>query len=214
MPMLGCQDFGLDFVDHAGEQQLEVEDTIHKTPLNNIIGCNIKGFLLTNKVAGEFHIAFGRVPIASDSQHANSHMHRFTMKELDTFNPSHEIKKLAFGKEVPGISNPLDGLSKLVTKDSAQYQYYIKVVPTTYHHMDGTITHTNQYSFTLRYYYVNTHAQSFKQPGVYFKYDIAPYRVTYKEKKTNLFTFSDTTMCYFGRPVWGGWNDFFWNSQC
>ena len=33
MPVLNCQDFGLDFVDHAGDQQLEVEDTIEKTPL-------------------------------------------------------------------------------------------------------------------------------------------------------------------------------------
>jgi hypothetical protein len=29
-------DFGLDFVDHAGEQQLEVEDTIKKTAREKI----------------------------------------------------------------------------------------------------------------------------------------------------------------------------------
>ena len=37
------------------------------------------------------------------------HMHRFTMAELDTFNSSHIINKLAFGEGIPGVQNPLDG---------------------------------------------------------------------------------------------------------
>ena len=104
------------------------------------------------------------------------------------------------------LSSPL----LLSPTDSAQYQYYIKVVPTTYYHLDGTVTDTNQYSFTLRYYSVNTHAQSFKQPGtlplspslspsppltgVYFKYDLAPYRVTYRERHQQLSHFL-TQLC-------------------
>lgn len=30
MPGLGCSDFGLDFIDHAGDQQLGVHDTLLK----------------------------------------------------------------------------------------------------------------------------------------------------------------------------------------
>ncbi len=33
MPNINCPDFGLDFVDHAGDMQLEVADNIEKVPL-------------------------------------------------------------------------------------------------------------------------------------------------------------------------------------
>jgi len=194
MPKLKCEDFGLDFVDHAGDQQLEVEDNMLKSPIDK--GCRISGFLLTNKVAGEFHVAFGRLAVAVDNAHQSGggHMHKFSMRELDIFDPSHMIIKLSFGADVPGIANPLDGVTRNVTHDSAQYQYFIKVVPTTYHHLDGTVTNTNQYSYTMRFYHVNTHAGTFKQPGVYFKYDIAPYRVTYREYR-EFFSHFITQLC-------------------
>jgi len=194
MPNLRCEDFGLDFVDNAGEQQLEVEDNMIKTPQEK--GCQISGFLLTNKVAGEFHIAFGRLAVAVEdaARQGGGHIHRFTMRELDLFDPSHIITKLSFGADVPGVENPLDGTSKIITKDSAQYQYFIKVVPTTFYHLDGSVTHTNQYSYTMKYYYVNTHAGAFKQPGVYFKYDLAPYRVTYREYR-EFFSHFITQLC-------------------
>ena len=43
MPMLGCADFGLDFVDHAGDQQLDVADNIRKVPLPGITGKRRRG---------------------------------------------------------------------------------------------------------------------------------------------------------------------------
>lgn len=36
MPGLNCNDFGLDFVDMVGEQQLEVNDNIEKIPLSHM----------------------------------------------------------------------------------------------------------------------------------------------------------------------------------
>jgi len=195
MPNLPCKDFGLDFMDHAGEQQLEVEDGLWKADVGN--GCRIWGYLLTNKVAGEFHIAFGRLAVAVEDAHGKAgggHIHRFTMNELRTFDPSHIIQKLSFGEDIPGIKNPLDDTRHIVTEGSAQFQYYIKVVPTTYYRLDGTVTNTNQYSFTLQQIYVNTRASSFKQPGAYFKYDLAPYRVTYREHR-QLFSHFLTQLC-------------------
>jgi len=180
-PGLDCSEFGMDFVDMAGEQQLEVAENIDKTQLPGK-GCRISGFLLTSKVQGEFHVAFGRLAVAEDPSQF-SHIHRFNLRELDLFNASHIITKLAFGDVIPGIANPLDGHTKIVTKDSARFQYYIKVVPTTYQHQSGLVTDTNQYSYTLHEIVVNTHAKTFKQPGVYFKYDLAPYRVTYREHR-------------------------------
>jgi hypothetical protein len=180
-PGLECPDFGLDFVDLAGDQQLEVTENIQKTPLP-VKGCRIHGFLLTSKVQGEFHVAFGRLAVAADNSQSQ-HIHRFNMREIDQFNASHIINKLSFGDSVPGIANTLDSQKKIVLKNSARFQYYVKVVPTTYVHQNGHVTDTNQYSYTLHEIAVDTHARSFKQPGVFFKYDLAPYRVTYREHR-------------------------------
>jgi len=180
-PGLNCQDFGLDFVDLVGEQQLEVNNNIRKQALPRI-GCRLTGVLLTSKVQGEFHVAFGRLAVAAEDN-PTSHSHRFSMRELDIFNASHIVNKLTFGDEVPGVTNPLDGHSRIVIKDSARFTYFLKVIPTSYQHQSGQITETNQYSYTLQTISVNTHARSFKQPGVFFKYDLAPYRVTYRESR-------------------------------
>ena len=91
---------------------------------------------------------------------------------------SHVIHRLSFGEDFPNILNPLDNAAKLSracgppggsrTKHGAEtdarecvpsvahvaasrmqmFQYFIKVVPTDFIYLNGTVLKTNQFSFT------------------------------------------------------------------
>jgi len=66
-------------------------------------GCHLWGNLQVNKVAGNFHIAAGR-----SYQRGSMHIHDmapFGDKPLDF---SHKVNSMSFGKEYPGMKNPLD----------------------------------------------------------------------------------------------------------
>eukprot|EP01118_Nematostelium_gracile_P008063 TRINITY_DN264_c0_g1_i1.p1 TRINITY_DN264_c0_g1~~TRINITY_DN264_c0_g1_i1.p1 ORF type:complete len:305 (-),score=60.00 TRINITY_DN264_c0_g1_i1:3-917(-) len=183
LPAMPCDDFGLDMVDMAGDQQLEITEHIQKIP-HKLKGCQIQGTLETFKVRGEFHIAFGR---KAEAANALSHIHRFSPAEIKKFNSSHTITRLSFGEDFPGVIQPLDGVTKTVEAGLGRYQYFVQIVPTVYEYASGTILKTNQYSITE-----NTHfafpelTGSFKQPGIFFRYEISPYTVNYKETHKSL----------------------------
>jgi endoplasmic reticulum-Golgi intermediate compartment protein 1 len=200
-PGLACHEFGVDAVDTAGELQLELSHDLSKeklahTHLGDSDGCRVRGTLHINRVKGEFHIAFGRqaLAVSGEASLARSHVHRFTMAELDTFNCSHRINELRFGDAYPGVHNPLDGVRKTIAEGSMRYIYFLKVVPTEYHYLNGTVLHTNQFAYTQHEIPVNTHASQFWQPGVYFKYEIEPYVVRRRELPKRLLTFV-TSLC-------------------
>jgi len=92
-------------------------------------GCNLSGFMTVNRVAGNFHIAMGE-GIERDGRH----IHTFVPEDAPNFNASHIIHQLSFG---PGEENkaPMNGVTKFVGKQhgtTGLFQYFIKVVPTTY----------------------------------------------------------------------------------
>ena len=55
-------------------------------------------------MAGNFHIAPGR-----SYQQGNMHIHDLSPFSGQNFDLSHTIHKLAYGREYPGLRNPLDG---------------------------------------------------------------------------------------------------------
>lgn len=116
------------------------------------------------------------------------------MAELDTFNCSHRINELRFGDSYPGVHNPLDNVEKMIPINSKRFMYFLKVVPTEYHYVNTTVLHTNQFSYTEHEIAVNTHARTFWQPGVYFKYEIEPYVVRHREVPKRFLTFV-TSLC-------------------
>ena len=61
---------------------------------------------------------------------------------------SHVINKLSYGKDFPGLVNPLDGATAMQTGPHMMYQYFIKVVPTLYVDRRGTVLRTAQFSVT------------------------------------------------------------------
>jgi hypothetical protein len=100
-----------------------------KTQLKNKEGCNIKGYVVVNKVPGNFHI----------SSHAyGSLLQRLASEGYFTFDVSHKINHLSFGDdkdlkyikksfgEGHGVLNPLD---HTVRNDKIKlvYEYYLKV---------------------------------------------------------------------------------------
>ncbi len=91
-------------------------------------GCNLAGYMTLNRVSGNFHIAMGE-GIERDGRH----IHTYLPEDAPNFNSSHIIHQLSFGP-ADGLE-PLNGVTKIVTEDTGTtglFQYFIKIVPTTY----------------------------------------------------------------------------------
>eukprot|EP01113_Clastostelium_recurvatum_P011202 TRINITY_DN1565_c0_g1_i4.p1 TRINITY_DN1565_c0_g1~~TRINITY_DN1565_c0_g1_i4.p1 ORF type:complete len:395 (+),score=132.82 TRINITY_DN1565_c0_g1_i4:137-1321(+) len=157
-------------------------------------GCEVYGFLLVNKVAGNFHFAPGK----SFQQHS-MHVHDLQpFKDIGDFNMSHSVVRLSFGNEFPGIINPLDGVAKIEKDESGMFQYFIKVVPTIYESIAGELISTNQFSVTEHYRALpkSDHGggqghgpHSHGLPGLFFMYDLSPIMVKFTEKQRSLAHF-------------------------
>jgi hypothetical protein len=132
-------------------------------------GCRIHGVLGVKKVAGNFHfIANGaaRMMPMLDPRFGFG----FNPAELSKHNASHTVRKLAFGPAFPGQLCPLDGVSSEPTEHAAMYQHYIKVVPTVYEFLDGSITDSNQFSATDFAIQMAPAEGVIVQPGVWFRW--------------------------------------------
>lgn len=66
--------------------------------------------------------------------------------------------------------------------ESTMFQYYLKVVPTTYEKLDTTRIHTNQFSTTRHEKVVGFFTGESGMPGVFFSYEISPIMVKFTEK--------------------------------
>ena len=109
-----------------------------------ILALGLQGFLEVNKVSGNFHFAPGK-----SFQQQNVHIHDLQGFGRRVFNMTHTIKALSFGHEYPGMENPLDEHVEIALDEgSAMYQYFTKIVPTTYRKISGQEIKTNQYSVT------------------------------------------------------------------
>eukprot|EP01089_Gocevia_fonbrunei_P020308 TRINITY_DN7540_c0_g1_i1.p1 TRINITY_DN7540_c0_g1~~TRINITY_DN7540_c0_g1_i1.p1 ORF type:complete len:393 (+),score=84.11 TRINITY_DN7540_c0_g1_i1:84-1262(+) len=156
-------------------------------------GCQVYGHLLVNKVAGNFHFAPGK-----SFQQQHMHVHDLQPFKMGLFNVSHTITRLSFGKEFPGIINPLDEVTKTLTEGSGMFQYFVKIVPTIYETLEGAVINTNQFSVTEYMKPIedggsggHSHAGL---PGVFFMYDLSPIMIKFTEK-TRSFSHFLTGVC-------------------
>ena len=75
------------------------------------------------------------------------HMHDLPLDRAHEINISHDIKHLSFGEQFPGIVNPLDESKKVFAEGGGVFQYYVKIVRTTYEYLGGQKTvSSNQYA--------------------------------------------------------------------
>jgi len=148
-------------------------------------GCNLFGFLEVNKVAGNFHVAPGKAFQSAQGQL----VHEFKPFDTHTYNISHTIHSLSFGVHYPSRVNPLDGATAILSNGSGVFQYFVKVVPTTYEPANGAQIHTHQYSVTDQFKSAHDPSKGFVLPGVFFIYDISPIKVKFTEKHTSFAHF-------------------------
>ncbi|KAK5985942.1 Endoplasmic reticulum-Golgi intermediate compartment protein 3 [Trichostrongylus colubriformis] len=106
-------------------------------------GCRIYGKLQVAKVAGNFHFAPG-----DPHRIMRSHIHDFHDIDLKNFDTAHRINHLSFGNDFPGKKHPLNGMDTTGDRGAIMHNYYVKVVPTSYVHMDGRIDSSHQFSVT------------------------------------------------------------------
>ena len=153
-------------------------------------GCNLFGFLEVNKVAGNFHVAPGKAFQSAQGQL----VHEFKPFDTHTYNVSHVIHSLSFGVHYPNRVNPLDASKAVLKEGSGVFQYFVKVVPTTYEFASGLALDSCQYSVTDQFKSAHDPTKGFVLPGVFFIYDISPIKVKFTEKKTS-FTYFLTSLC-------------------
>ena len=128
-------------------------------------------------------------------------MHDIASLPEIVFNMSHTVNRLSFGEDFPGVVNPLDSVTKVselelkpgLVDSASMFQYFLKVVPTSYTNISGKRILTNQFSVTENER-VLQQVNANGLPGVFFFYDISPLKVIYKEEKSSFLHFL-TSVC-------------------
>ena len=90
---------------------------------------------------------------------------------------SHQIRHLSFGTYFPGMRNPLDNTSKNSADGAAEARYMIKVVPSAYEALNGSVTYSNLFSVTEHFHPLHWHSGQHQLPGVFLAYDISGMKV-------------------------------------
>ncbi|WFC97043.1 ER-derived vesicles protein erv46 [Malassezia brasiliensis] len=204
-------------------QQCRDEHWTERIRAMNHEGCNIAGEVHANRVVGNLHMSPGRafqrnsvhthdlVPYlqgAGDEYHHFGHViHDFSFGTLNEFLPKRGGRRSDKDKKKElGISDALKGRTAHPEQSQFMFQYFLKVVPTVYHKLNGDRVQTFQYSATayerdlLPYDPKLGHDspdQSDGQvvrtvegvPGVFFNYEISPMRVTQTETRRSLWQF-------------------------
>ena len=165
-----------------GIAQCMSENHLSKLQEEQHEGCRVTGTLEVSKVAGNFHFAPGK----SFSQ-IGLHLHDLIILSRTEYNMSHSINHVSFGHKYPGRVNSLDGVQRICDVKSGMYQYFIKVVPTKYHYVNGTVITTNQFSSTEHFRKLEGLQRGL--PGVFFCYDLSPIMVTFQEKQSSFLHF-------------------------
>eukprot|EP00090_Calanus_glacialis_P002824 TRINITY_DN12091_c0_g1_i1.p1 TRINITY_DN12091_c0_g1~~TRINITY_DN12091_c0_g1_i1.p1 ORF type:complete len:382 (+),score=116.59 TRINITY_DN12091_c0_g1_i1:53-1198(+) len=156
-------------------------------------GCQVYGYLEVNRVGGSFHIAPGK-------SFSLNHIHVHDVQPFATsdFNLTHTVRHLSFGRNVPGKTDPMDGVMGVAEKGSEMFQYYIKIVPTTFAKADGSTFVTNQFSVTRHSKVISMMMGDSGMPGVFFSYEMAPVMVKYQQKEKSFGHFASGLCAIIG----------------
>lgn len=165
----------------------QVDTQAARLQFENKEGCRLKGNIKVNKVPGNFHI----------SSHAyHDKIYSIIGHEIGKLDFSHEIVHLSFGENQDlqviqstfheGVLSPLDTVKKIKSenvKEAVSYEYYIKVVPTTYKTLKNEEFYVHQFTANSNEY------RSEGAPAVYFRYDLSPVTVKFSQVQESFFHF-------------------------
>lgn len=177
LPNLKCEFIGLDIQDDMGRHDVGFVENTEKVPLGDDgKGCNFHATFQINKVPGNFHV----------STHS-------AKTQPDNPDFTHRIVEVRFGgkivaKNVIGSFNPLAGVQKSTDFGIESHDYIMKVVPTIYEKYSGETTISYQYTYAYRSFVGRG------MPALWFRYDLSPLTVRYKEKGEPIFSFL-TAVC-------------------
>ncbi|KAH9080598.1 Sec1 family-domain-containing protein [Lactarius deliciosus] len=188
-------------------------------------GCNIAGLVRVNKVIGSVHISPGRsfqsaqsqfyelVPYLKDD--GNRHDFSHTIHHMYfTADDEADASKAQVSKEMRerlGIyQNPLDAHMGRTSKAQYMFQYFLKVVSTQFHTLDGRIVNSHQYSVTHFERDLTTGQAGNTEegiqiqhgivgvPGTLFNYEISPILVAHRETRQSFAHFLTSTCAIVG----------------
>ena len=160
------------------------------------VGCHMEGYLEVAKLSGHVQVNPGRTFQLSTGQ--------VVQMQVDAvgFNMSHTIHGLSFGASYPGKVEPLSGAARAHASLGGASQYFLKVVPTTYHR-GRTQALTNQYSFTETPSQAPaaSAAGAGAQAGLFLHYEIWPIRVHVTHARSTLAEFLTSVCAIVGGTV-------------
>jgi len=143
-------------------------------------GCNIYGTIKVPTGQGNLHFAMSSTAVHYFSFGVVG-FNDFLRSVYQSFNITHNVHEFAFGEQIPGLKNPLDGRAKRIDEGHGIYQYYLKLVPTTYRYLNGSEVNSNQFSVTEHMRQVSIGSQR-GLPGVYFYYEVSAIQAKFEER--------------------------------
>ncbi|GHJ87658.1 hypothetical protein NliqN6_4060 [Naganishia liquefaciens] len=237
---------GWSFNNPDGIAQCLDEGWTAKIEEQNSEGCQITGHIKVNKVIGNFHFSPGRayqtnqvsfqdlVPYLKDKNHHDfGHVinklqfegDQATLKGISGKNADDLTKSM---KKRLGIVNPLDGAIVHPEESDYMYQYFLKVVSTTYNLLSGETVNSHQYSVTQferdltqgnapgkeGHGHFTSHGMA-ASPGMYINYEISPMKVILTETRQSFAHFLTSTCAIVGGvlTVAGLIDSFIFNSR-
>ena len=174
--------FGHDH-DHIAQPDYELV----KKQINNKEGCKLKGTFFLDAVPGNVIIS---------SKSFSPTIERLRRDNLDNTNVGHIINQLYFGEyshrniilgfgfTANKLLNTLRNKRRIDDKLPTTYQYYLKIVPTKFRYYSGKTF--NKYQYTVNSFSENSLDRT---PLLFFKYDLSPITVEYKNTKMSFLTF-------------------------
>lgn len=170
-------------------EQCKNQRAIEELEMQSGEGCRLHGHLQVNRVAGNFHISPGK-----SYEVGHVHVHDLAaFGDKPNYNLTHTITHLSFGDNYPGQKFPLDSHYTYASMSEMIFQYYLKIVPTTYVKLDGERLKTNQFSVTKNQKDITSSSDN-SLPGLFISYELSPMMVRYTEKQRSFMHFL-TSVC-------------------
>ena len=172
------------------EKKYEIKEVNYdkvKTEMNNDEGCNLKGLFYIDAVPGSFQITSGYhgniiVRLANERILRANIQHKINHISFGEFNKNEIWSN--FGKDISKLSDSLSDVKRKNDVNSRIYQYYLKVVPTKFLTYSGKEINNYQYTYSsFAEYTLND------MPSLYFRYDLSPITVEYKQYRETFLNF-------------------------
>lgn len=181
LPRMRCDHLGLDIQDEMGRHEVGFQENTNKEEINAGDGCKFQASFNVNKVPGNFHVS----------------THGAGMQQPENPDMSHSVNELRFGgvitDPIPGAFTALKNKNKEDANALSSHDYVLKIVPTIYEKLDGTKHFSYQYTWAHKDYLSYGHGGRV-MPAIWFRYDLSPITVKYKERRMPLYHFI-TTVC-------------------